>query len=214
MSVTLKRTYREFAEEQQASTPYTLGCGTQMRTSPSFSTQESINFDEDEMMERPMKRRREFNNTTTNSLFEPSTTNSTSLLQQPSNVHQLYIQQQAEQNKVHQEQILAKRSRLDHFPSSEELGLQSVDSFVESCKVQKKKHKQQNQQQQQSKEQQPKKHFTVEEVKQILSFRERQLRAEYNRILGERLQEQFSQFAQFNQDYISRKPTNNSFYIS
>lgn len=47
--------------------------------------------------------------------------------------------------------------------------------------------------------------FTEDEVKLLLSHREEQIRAEYDKILQERLQEQFNQFAQFNQDYISRQ---------
>src|SRR5690606_4910485 len=47
--------------------------------------------------------------------------------------------------------------------------------------------------------------FTEEDVKLLLSHREEQIRAEYDKILQERLQEQFNQFSQFNQDYISRQ---------
>lgn len=47
--------------------------------------------------------------------------------------------------------------------------------------------------------------FTEDEVRMILEVRENQLREEYDTILCNLLQEQFNQFAKFNQDYISRQ---------
>lgn len=51
--------------------------------------------------------------------------------------------------------------------------------------------------------------YTYNEVREIvnrmLAERETQLRAEYDRILQERLAEQFRNFAKFNEDYISRQ---------
>jgi hypothetical protein len=51
--------------------------------------------------------------------------------------------------------------------------------------------------------------FTYDQVKDIvaraLADREQQLRTEYDLILQERLQEQFKNFAKFNEDYISRQ---------
>jgi len=51
--------------------------------------------------------------------------------------------------------------------------------------------------------------FTYEQVREIvnraLAEREGQLRMEYDKILQEKLQEQFQNFAKFNEDYISRQ---------
>jgi len=50
--------------------------------------------------------------------------------------------------------------------------------------------------------------FTLEQVKDIVrravDEKERSLREVYDRILQEKLQEQFKSFAKFNEDYISR----------
>ena len=52
------------------------------------------------------------------------------------------------------------------------------------------------------------KQYTYDQVKDIvqrvLAEKEAQLRMEYDRILQDRLQEQFQNFAKFNEDYISR----------
>jgi len=51
--------------------------------------------------------------------------------------------------------------------------------------------------------------FTYEQVKEIVNRavqdKEAALRAEYDQILQERLQEQFRNFSKFNEDYISRQ---------
>jgi hypothetical protein len=61
--------------------------------------------------------------------------------------------------------------------------------------------------------------FTYEQVKEIVNRvvaeRETALRAEYDRILQERLQEQYRNFAKFNEDYISRQYKESDFsYLS
>lgn len=61
--------------------------------------------------------------------------------------------------------------------------------------------------------------FTWEEVKEIvaraLAERESVLRQEYDKILQEQLQEQFRNFAKFNEDYISRQLKQSDFsYLS
>jgi len=54
--------------------------------------------------------------------------------------------------------------------------------------------------------------YTHDEVKEIinrvLAEREAALRTEYDRILQERLQEQYQSFSKFNEDYISRQMRN------
>ncbi len=51
--------------------------------------------------------------------------------------------------------------------------------------------------------------FSLEQVKDIVRHacdeRERTLREAYDKILGEKLQEQYQSFAKFNEDYISRQ---------
>jgi len=51
--------------------------------------------------------------------------------------------------------------------------------------------------------------FTLDQVKDIVrravEEKERSLRETYDRILQEKLQEQFRSFAKFNEDYISRQ---------
>mmetsp|Transcript_7948 Transcript_7948/g.10924 ORF Transcript_7948/g.10924 Transcript_7948/m.10924 type:complete len:186 (+) Transcript_7948:86-643(+) len=61
--------------------------------------------------------------------------------------------------------------------------------------------------------------FTFEQVKEIVqrfvAEREAALREEYDKILQERLQEQFKNFAKFNEDYISRQLKNSDWsYLS
>lgn len=61
--------------------------------------------------------------------------------------------------------------------------------------------------------------FTYEQVKaivnRIVSEREAQIRNEYDRILIERLQDQFRSFSKFNEDCISRQLKNSDFsYLS
>jgi len=61
--------------------------------------------------------------------------------------------------------------------------------------------------------------FTFEQVKEIVqrfvAEKEAALREEYDRILQERLQEQFRNFAKFNEDYISRQLKNSDWsYLS
>jgi len=61
--------------------------------------------------------------------------------------------------------------------------------------------------------------FSYTEVKDIISRvlaeREAVLRAEYDNILQERLQEQYRNFAKFNEDYISRQLKQSDFsYLS
>jgi hypothetical protein len=61
--------------------------------------------------------------------------------------------------------------------------------------------------------------FTYDEVREIVNRvvaeREAALRAEYDVILQERLQEQFKSFAKFNEDYISRQLKQSDFsYLS
>ena len=61
--------------------------------------------------------------------------------------------------------------------------------------------------------------FTYNEVKEIVSRaigeKEIELRAEYERVLQEKLQEQFRNFSKFNEDYISRQLKQSDFsYLS
>lgn len=61
--------------------------------------------------------------------------------------------------------------------------------------------------------------FTIQEVKEIVARavqeKEQSLRMEYDRILQERLQEQFRNFSKFNEDYISRQLKQSDFsYLS
>ncbi|PRP89305.1 hypothetical protein PROFUN_02179 [Planoprotostelium fungivorum] len=61
--------------------------------------------------------------------------------------------------------------------------------------------------------------FTEQQVREIVARvtaeRETQLRAEYDRILQEKLSEQYSNFAKYNEDYISRQYKNSDFsYLS
>jgi len=61
--------------------------------------------------------------------------------------------------------------------------------------------------------------FTIEEVKELLDKalkeQEARLREEYDQILADRLQEQFSMFSRFNEDHISRQIQSSEYnYIS
>jgi len=61
--------------------------------------------------------------------------------------------------------------------------------------------------------------FTYEQVREIvnraLAERDATVRAEYDQILQQRLQEQFRNFSKFNEDYISRQYKQNDFsYLS
>lgn len=216
-----KRKYDEYLAQDISSqfhsqflgTATPSSCGSQnLLTPPSSQIMDTTasqiaDDDEDEDMLRPAKRRRhQLHVTGEGSNNETSTTTTTAL--PPANVQQIYeqikLQQQEQNTKLYQEQLAKKRkNQVNHF-SETKLGTlfvaififsENVDTFVENCKIQKKK------QQIQSKE----KYFTVDEVKQIVKFRENQLQDEYNRVLQELLQEQYQQFARFNQDYISRQ---------
>lgn len=61
--------------------------------------------------------------------------------------------------------------------------------------------------------------FTYDQVREIVSRvvaeKEQQLRAEYDQILQQQLQEQYRNFAKFNEDYISRQLKQSDFsYLS
>jgi hypothetical protein len=82
-----------------------------------------------------------------------------------------------------------------------------------------KKNKQRNLNQSQNNTELNERLFTVQEVKEIVARaiqeKEQSLRMEYDRILQERLQEQFRNFSKFNEDYISRQLKHSDFsYLS
>jgi len=64
-------------------------------------------------------------------------------------------------------------------------------------------------------QQQPQQFFTAEEVKRILDralkVQEDHLREQYDKVLTERLHEQFNRFAKFNEDLISRQMKDSDF---
>jgi len=97
-----------------------------------------------------------------------------------------------------QNQSLKRRSPYTPSTSSNEVADKMMDYVME---VKAKKRKLRNKP--------PKTTFTEEQVRKIvaeaLTHQEGEIRLEFQAILNQQLSEQFQQFSQFNQDYISRQ---------
>lgn len=95
------------------------------------------------------------------------------------------------------------RPRESHFPPPETPPQINLEELRSSHSNAERKKASTQQQQQQGRL------YSEDEVREIVmrmvQLREQQLRREYDAILTTKLQEQFANFAQFNQDYISRQ---------
>jgi hypothetical protein len=175
----------------------------------SFDTQQQNNK-ECRLFEQPLKRRR----------FAVKNGSSTQHEHQAEN-QSCALESLLAQHGTLPQRTMKSSNRPNHFPNVTELGkrkysncshdgasctnsykLDDASSFINEYKLEKRRIKQNGS----SATAVPKKKtFSEEEVKMILEVRDQQLREEYDGILQRLLQEQFNQFARFNQDYISRQ---------